>query len=161
MTIDMNELRLLAQAATPGPWHLHQDGLNHGFPRGVMEINAGDWQAFAGAWAISGGKPSEEGAANAAFIAAANPATVIELLDLLEAAEEDRDTLRAEVESWKGLAQQFGNEADALRAKIEAMEKQEPIGEMREVSPLNWELCWFRSVPFGAKLFTSPCAKGE
>ena len=30
----------------------------------------------------------------------------------------ENDALRAEVESWKGLAQQFGNEADALRAKI-------------------------------------------
>ena len=45
---------------------------------------------------------------------------VLELLDRLEAAEKER-------ESWKGLAQQFGNEADALRAKIEAMEKQEPF----------------------------------
>ena len=62
------------------------------------------------------------------------------LRDQLEAAEK-------EVESWKGLAEQFGNEADALRAavrheadcvdaakaeiealraKVEAMEKQEP-----------------------------------
>ena len=39
-----------------------------------------------------------------------------ELLDRLEAAEK-------EIESWKGLAQQFGNEADALRAKVAEMEK--------------------------------------
>ena len=55
---------------------------------------------------------------------------------------EERDALRAEVESWKGLARQFGNEADAMRthlsfakdelnrsrAKIAEMEKQEPAG---------------------------------
>ena len=54
----------------------------------------------------------------------------------------ERDALRAEVESWKGLARQFGNEADAMRthlsfakdelnrsrAKIAEMEKQEPAG---------------------------------
>ena len=40
---------------------------------------------------------------------------------LFEAAEKERDALRTEVESWKGLAKQFGNEADALRAKIEAI----------------------------------------
>ena len=32
-------------------------------------------------------------------------------------AEQERDALRAEVESWRGLAKQFGNEADALRAQ--------------------------------------------
>lgn len=59
---------------------------------------------------------------------------LIELLDRLEAAEK-------ECESWKGLSQQYDNEADGLRthlsfakdelnrlrAKIEAMEKQEPV----------------------------------
>ena len=74
--------------------------------------------------------------------------TLTELLDRLEAAEKDialkeklidalglglnataheRDNLRAEVESWKGLAQQFGNELDTMRAKIEAMERQRPV----------------------------------
>lgn len=97
-----------------------------------------------------------------------NEDEVLDVLDHLEAAYK-------EIESWKGVAKQFSNEADALRthlsfakdelnrlrAKVEEMEKQGPIGEMREISHLNWELCWFRSVPFGAKLFTSPGAKGE
>ena len=47
--IDTKELRRLAQAATPGPWWVNQDGLNHGFERGVLEINAKDWHALAGA----------------------------------------------------------------------------------------------------------------
>ena len=85
--IDINELRRLAQAATPGPWWVNQDGLNHGFERGVAEINSKEWHALAGAWTINGAKHSEEGAANAEFIAAANPATITELLDHLEAAE--------------------------------------------------------------------------
>ena len=38
------------------------------------------------------------------------------LIDRLELAEKER-------ESWKGLAQQFGNEADTLRSKITEMEQ--------------------------------------
>lgn len=63
-----------------------------------------------------------------------NEDEVLELLGRLEAAEK-------ECESWKGLSQQYCNEADGLRthlsfakdelnrlrAKIEAMEKQEPV----------------------------------
>ena len=39
----------------------------------------------------------------------------------LEDAIEELTALRAEVESWKGLAQQFGKEADALRAENETL----------------------------------------
>ena len=59
---------------------------------------------------------------------------------------EECDALRAEVDSWKGLAAQFSKEADKakthlafakdelnhLRAKIEAMEKQEPTWQAIE-----------------------------
>ena len=78
----------------------------------------------------------------------------VEMIDRLEAAEK-------ELESWKGLAQQLGNEVgalrfrlerrqdelnrlranlesaekerDALRARIEAMEKQEPVAWVRKL----------------------------
>lgn len=64
-----------------------------------------------------------------------NEDEVLDVLDHLEAAYK-------EIESWKGLAQQFGNEVDELRthlsfakdelnrlrAKIAEMEKQEPAG---------------------------------
>ena len=109
--IDINELRRLTQAATPGPWWVNQDSLNHGFECGVLEINAKDWHALAGAWGVTGAKPSEEGAANAAFIAAANPAAINELLYRLEAAEKERDDLlsllkeaRSTLEMWKDVA---------------------------------------------------------
>ena len=66
-----------------------------------------------------------------------NEDEVLDVLDHLEAAEK-------EIESWKGLARQFGNEADELRthlsfakdelnrlrAKIAEMEKQEPVAWM-------------------------------
>lgn len=133
--IDINELRRLAQAATPGPWWVNQDSLNHGFECGVLEINAKDWHALAGAWGVTGAKPSEEGAANAAFIAAANPAAINELLDRLEAAEKEAAHIK-EVEfprkvlavavGWKTKCVRLEQERDALRARIDEMEKQEP-----------------------------------
>ena len=73
---------------------------------------------------------------------------VLELLDRLEAAESDRSNFLLEMgklcaqcdalclrikaaekerESWKGLAQRFGNELDTVRAKVAEMEKQEPV----------------------------------
>lgn len=49
-----------------------------------------------------------------------------------ECALREIKALQAEVESWKGLAQQFGNELDTVRAKIEAMERQEPVAWLHE-----------------------------
>lgn len=148
--ININELRRLAQAATPGPWWVNQDSLNHGFECGVLEINAKDWHALAGAWGVTGAKPSEEGAANAAFIAAANPAAINELLYRLEAAEKERD---------------------ALRAKIDAMERQEPYAfavvfpessRVELVHDLD-DLCedMTNEAHEVRKLYITPDAKGE
>lgn len=57
---------------------------------------------------------------------------LIELLDRLEAAEK-------ECESWKGLSQQFGNEADGLRthlsfAKDELNRLRARVAEMEKTS---------------------------
>ena len=126
--IDINELRRLAQAATPGPWQFW-----HGWVAANIDNDGG--VVVAERPTPSGGKYQAKVDANFKFIAAANPATVIELLDHLEAAEK-------EIESWKGVAKQFGNDADTLRThlsfakdelnrlrtKIAEMENQEPAG---------------------------------
>ena len=141
--IDINELRQLVQAATPGPWvNYGRQPSAAGLPHSAVAAKTLLARVYSEAYG-----DVEQETANAEFIAAANPAAVSELLDRLEAAEKDialkervidslgselnavakeRDALRAEVESWKGLAQQFGNELDAVRAKIKAMERQEP-----------------------------------
>ena len=119
--IDTKELRRLAQAATPGPWWVNQDGLNHGFERGVLEINANDWHALAGAWAINGAKPSEEGAANAAFIAAANPAVINELLDRLEAAEKEANKINGRLVEVKKRLQLIVEEPSNTMSNSKAM----------------------------------------
>ena len=128
--IDTKELRRLAQAATPGPWQFW-----HGWVAANIDNDGG--VVVAERPTPSGGKYQAKVDANFKFIAAANPATVIELLDHLEAAEK-------EIESWKGVAKQFGNDADTLRThlsfakdelnrlrtKIAEMENQEPVGEV-------------------------------
>lgn len=105
MTIDINKLRRLAQAATPGPWYVTGKLTRYVEAR----IDGGLIQEVAacGPTKADGGYgPQQE--ANARLIAAANPAALSELLDRLEAAEKERD---------------------ALRAKITRMEQQEPVAE--------------------------------
>ena len=84
MTIDINKLRRLAQAATPGPWYATGKLTRYVEAR----IDGGLIQEVAacGPTKADGGYgPQQE--ANASLIAAASPATISELLDRLEAAE--------------------------------------------------------------------------
>ena len=86
-TPDVAELRRLAEAATPGPWEWDDNharpGLRHGRSFGGVLFRCG---------ALYG-----PDAADAAFIAAANPAVVLALLDRLAHMREARDAARAEV----------------------------------------------------------------
>lgn len=113
MTIDINELRRLAQEATPGPWKMLPVG------DGRQKFAVADSE-FLSILTVTDEGGATFGTvyddADAEFIAAANPASISELLDRVEAAEK-------EIASWKGLAKQFGNEADALRAEVERMER--------------------------------------
>ena len=96
--IDTKELRRLAQAATKGPWRVDEVGVG-------FEIAAGD-NVVAQAQSIP--RDSFQHAArraNAAFIAAANPAAITELLDRIEAAESALSNLGVTPEEAKeGLA---------------------------------------------------------
>ena len=177
--IDIKELRRRLQAATPGPWIAAGPSFGESLPKYLNEVvidRAGDEDD---GYSICNPPIGldEELSTDMAFIAAANPSAISELLDRLEAAESDaleqarlngmgasreaalmakleaaeaawkvsdkscydltekvipnlRDQLEAaekERESWKGLAQQFGNELDTVRAKIKAMEQQAPF----------------------------------
>ena len=97
MTIDINKLRRLAQAATPGPWYATGKLTRYVEAR----IDGGLIQEVAacGPTKADGGYgPQQE--ANARLIAAANPATISEILDRLEAAEKERDELLAGLDEW-------------------------------------------------------------
>ena len=80
--------------------------------------------------------------------------TLAELMDRLEAAE-------SETASWKGLATQFGQEADALRAKIAEMEKQEPVAHVWRCDNGHIHGSSERFLPMGTKLYTIPGERGE
>ena len=177
--IDINELRRLAQAATPGPWV--SQGRYIGTPRHMSYI--GEVRDQCGNWS-----DTEKSRADSAFIAAANPATIYELLDRLEEAESDaleqarlngmgasreaalmaklevserdialkeriidalgstlnaaaneRDALRTEYADLRSgmtfrtsLIGRIEAERDALQAKVEAMERQEPVAWLHE-----------------------------
>ena len=125
--IDINELRRLAQAATPHVGHAckYQDA--HWLREGHVDFENAD--LF-----IASERPQED----AAFYAAANPAAINELLDRLEAAESDaleqarlngmgasrEAALMAKLEAAE-------KERDALQAKVEEMEKQKPVATVR------------------------------
>ena len=135
MTIDINKLRRLTQAATPGPWYVT------GKLTRYVEARIDGWLiqevAACGPTKADGGYgPQQE--ANARLIAAANPATISELLDRLEAAEKERDALRAEVIHIKevefprkaqAVADGWRGKCERLEAKIAEMERQEPVAE--------------------------------
>ena len=114
--ININELRRLAQAATPGPWvakNVSGAGLEIHMIHPLYPDK--EWPAFGtdSAFCKKGLVSYEtwtqfphevqnvQQSKNAEYIAAANPAAISELLDRLEAAEKERDALRAEVEAMK------------------------------------------------------------
>ena len=99
--IDLEDLKAKAIAATPGPWYCDEPFVgssNHRFN------------------IVSG--VCDNATSNCYFIAAANPATVLDLIARLQNAEAERDALRAELE--------------ALRVELEAAKNQQPCGYMCE-----------------------------
>lgn len=93
MTIDLDELERLAKAATPGPWEASSDEPGDVVIWGPRE----EWLANIGNWArqheeIDPDRAARQyvelrDAADAAFIAAANPQTVLALVERLRLLE--------------------------------------------------------------------------
>ena len=131
--IDTNELRRLTQEATSGPWVativVTAVGVCHKvgpFPGKTTEHpprHACLYVDYDSAY-----NPADrEIYANAAFIAAANPTAISELLDRLEAAEKDVALKERVIDALGAELNAVVKECDALRAKVEAMEQQEPL----------------------------------
>lgn len=129
--IDYQALREAAEKATCGEWSLEygegrfdgDDALIHREAAGYIPICR-----------IEGAHPESgfdedfqiEQQANAEFIAAANPATVLALLDELEAAEALNKHLELAIRKAEGCS-------EALRRKTEAAEKRIAELQLREV----------------------------
>ena len=97
------------------------------------------------------------------YLVAVQPAAITELIDRLEAAE------KAVTEAYqRGYATGQGEiekERDALRARIEQMERQEPVAVVESWTngsySRNYKLQWLRDVNEGARLYALPGAQGE
>ena len=157
--IDTKELRRLAQAATPHVGHAckYQDA--HWLREGHVDFENAD--LF-----IASERPQED----AAFYAASNPSAVIELLDRLEAAEADAleqarlNGMGSEREAaLMAKLEAAERERDDLRAKVEQMEKQEPVGKIVAFGESLHEPSWRagRLPPLMTELYALPGAKGE
>lgn len=88
-----------------------------------------------------------------------------ELTDVRVLDEEDRDLLawlQGEAKAKLDRLEAAEKERDALRAKIEAMEKQEPVGKFTQ-HPSNglWEQDGYGDNPEASPLYALPGAKGE
>ncbi len=79
---------------------------------------------------------------------------VQEVINRLEAAEKERDEFKREC---------FGHISDSslLRAKVEAMEKQEPVASVWRCDNGHIHGSCERPLPMGTKLYALPGAKGE
>lgn len=151
--IDINELRRLAQAATPGPWEattvVTSIGACHKvgpFPGKTTEHPPRHACLYVD-YESADNPADREIYANASFIAAANPAAISELLDRLEAAEKERDAARKCADMLALALNTSNHERDNLRARIEAMEKQEPVTAQHrfrhpQENQTNWTDGW-------------------
>ena len=88
--IDINELRRLAQAATSGEWYVERG--NHIYGRNEVTDGEEVWHPVIAC--TDDDEVNVNFESNAAFIAAANPAAVSEILDRLEASEKENAKLR-------------------------------------------------------------------
>ena len=112
----------------------------------------------------------------------------VEMIERLEAAEKERDALRNEIafvkevefprkaqavaDAWEGKCKRLEVERAALRAKIEAMEKQEPVAWLHEsrrdsdVVTSAVKHVWGKAAvgsmaAYSIPLYLAPGAKGE
>ena len=157
------ELRRLAQAATPGPWA--SQGRYIGTPRHMSYI--GEVRDQCGNWS-----DTEKSRADSAFIAAANPAAINDLLDRLEAAEKDIALKERIIDSLGSELNAVANERDDLLARIREMERQEPVAWLHEtrrdsdVVTNAVKHVWGKAVvgslaAYSIPLYLAPDAKGE
>lgn len=109
---DLDKLEALAKAATPGPWEQsHREGDDEMYR---TQVYTADGETIASlAWYpkdMGGGRIGTYREANAAFMAAANPATILDLIASARRDAEEIERLRAR---FAELADDFERRADA------------------------------------------------
>jgi len=131
-------LKAAALKATPGAWKLGRRSKFRQY------ISGRDWDNFAAVYValddgVGGAVPSDEGAANAAYIIAAHPAAILALIARLEATERSRDWYRCACAEADDRAQAAEARAERLAAVLEA-EREERRAE-RAVQEAENAMC--------------------
>lgn len=107
--IDKQALRNLALRATPGPWTMEHENIwycENGYTKHLAYFCQGD------------DVDDSQDDANTRYVAAADPATVLALLDEVEAKEEQRA-------NWFQMAQKLGEYLDGAEKRIAELESRE------------------------------------
>ena len=86
---------------------------------------------------------------------------VLELLDRLEDSEQEKERLLGLAHDQNRELVRLREECRALRAKIEAMEQQEPVVSVWRCDNGHIHGSCERTLPMGTKLCALPGAKGE
>jgi hypothetical protein len=121
MTIDLDRIEQLARAATPGPWDNHSV---NGDPIESVWLEDGNVVAT---WAIKEPRfelHAPQAREDAAFIAAANPTAVLELVQRLRAGEAENVQLKT---AGMSLNETIAKSAPRLSGAIDRMHRAEAI----------------------------------
>ncbi|EAR6543122.1 ead/Ea22-like family protein [Salmonella enterica] len=125
MTIDKQSLREAAEKATKGNYVVGHNNINQ---RGhlISVFVCQEWRGEAGGVVAECHvncltETSEQVYANAEFIAVANPATMLALLDELEKEKGYASTYEAEKWHYHGLAESEGERADRAEKQVDEL----------------------------------------
>lgn len=114
MNIDKRALREVAERATQGPWEMEQENIwftdEDGYTKHLAYVEQGD------------DVDDKQDHYNTAYIAAANPATMLALLDELEKEKGYANTYEAEKWHYHGLAESEGERADSAEKRVSELE---------------------------------------
>lgn len=128
--MNIEELKRLAEAATPGPWEYTHAGRGDNGKFLITEYFVFiDDEDTAIAACILDPKTSRPSKGNAAYIAAANPAAILELIrqrdELLAALKEAREL----VDGWGAYASNYMQEKHDLAGDLERLDAAITKGE--------------------------------
>ena len=161
--IDINELRRLAQAATPGPWYVGTGTYEGRNIYSVVSVTDAEGFTYQPVVATAEDNEVPQWDANVRLIAACNPVAISELLDRLEAAEKELDYEKALRKEAKRYSSVVAHQRDELLDKIERMERQGPVAwcATDETGTVVEALGMNQSRRFDTPLYLAPGAQGE
>jgi len=114
--LDLQELRTLAAKASPGPWWIDSHGHSMSDRNHKTVFQAVDLVKPAFRNPETGNLSHWPNDWDASFIAAANPETVLSLLDTIETLQAKCEQLRKDAELWESIHDEIHRRADKEHA---------------------------------------------